>query len=366
MNDTTSSGDLPNRPNLPNLLDLTHDELQAFVMDGLGQPRFRADQIWQWLWRKDARDFAAMTNLSRDLRAMLAGCAVIAWPGVEEVRASKDGTIKFLLGLADGARIETVLIPGARGRHTQCLSTQVGCAMGCTFCSTGTLGFTRNLSHGEILGQVLVGRAHLAEHGLEPIRNLVFMGMGEPLLNLDTLLAALGSLQSDDGLNMSWRRSTVSTVGFPEQLDQLGKSGLALPAISLHAPTQALRARIMPKAARVHLDDLMAALDAFPMRPRERITFEYLLLKGVNDSLDHARQLADLLGRRRCKVNLIAYNPSQGMPYQAPDPDQVERFEKYLWDRGMTATIRRSMGQDIEAACGQLAAAERPDNNESK
>ncbi len=345
---------------LPNLLDLTHAQLEDFVTSGLGLPRFRADQVWQWLWQKDAQDFEAMTNLSKELRAELAAKAAVVWPTVEVVRTSRDGTVKFLLGLADGERIETVLIPGARGRYTQCLSTQVGCAMGCTFCSTATLGFTRNLTHGEILGQVLVGRAHLAANELEPLRNLVFMGMGEPLLNLDTVLAALESLQSDTGLNMSWRRSTVSTVGFPDKLKVLGESGLALPAISLHAPTQELRARIMPKAAKVHLDELMAALDAFPMRPRERITYEYLLLKGVNDSLDHAKQLADLLANRRCKVNLIAYNPSRNMPYDAPDPDQVERFEKYLWDRGMTATIRRSMGQDIEAACGQLAGSQGP------
>ncbi|MGE4551700.1 MAG: 23S rRNA (adenine(2503)-C(2))-methyltransferase RlmN [Desulfovibrionaceae bacterium] len=339
------------------LLDLTQAALEAFVTQELGEPRFRADQLWQWIWGKGAREFGQMTNLSRALREKLAARADLAWPQVAVERQSADGTVKFLLVLGDGERIETVLIPGARGRYTQCISTQVGCPMACTFCNTGLLGFTRNLTHGEILGQILVGRDYLSRHRLEPLRNIVFMGMGEPLLNLANVLDALRSMNSDTGLNLSWRRSTVSTVGLPGPLEELGRSELALPAISLHAPNQELRARIMPKAARVELPELMAALDRFPMRPRERITFEYLLLKGVNDTREHADQLADLLDRRRHKVNLIRYNATVGIPYEAPGQERAEAFERRLWDRGLTATIRRSMGQDIEAACGQLRAA---------
>jgi 23S rRNA (adenine2503-C2)-methyltransferase len=356
VNATAAATPAHSGPGGVNLLDLTFEGLETFVVETLGEPRFRASQLWKWLWQHDARDFSGMTNLSKALRARLPEAAHIRWPEAVDVQNSKDGTTKFLLRLKDGKLIETVLIPGAQGNHTQCLSTQVGCAMGCTFCNTGLMGLERNLTHGEILGQILVGRAHLKAHGLEPLRRLVFMGMGEPLMNLDTVLDALRSMNSDTGLNFSWRRSTVSTVGLPKMLKKLGESGLALPAISLHAPTQELRARIMPRAAEVPLDALMAALDAFPMRPRERITYEYLLLGGVNDSLEHARQLADLLARRRCKVNLIAYNATENAPYASPDAGQVERFEKYLWDRGMTATIRRSMGADIKAACGQLKA----------
>ncbi|MBU1247788.1 MAG: 23S rRNA (adenine(2503)-C(2))-methyltransferase RlmN [Proteobacteria bacterium] len=339
-----------------NLLDLTMEGLEAFVIHELKAPRFRTTQIWKWLWQYDVRGFEGMTNLSKAMRAQLPQIASIDWPETVDLRTSEDGTVKFLLRLTDGKLIETVLIPGAQGNFTQCLSTQVGCAMACTFCNTGLMGFERNLTHGEILGQILVARRHIRDRDLQPLKRLVFMGMGEPLNNLDTLLDSLKSMSSDIGLDFSWRRSTVSTVGLPKKLKILGESGLALPAISLHAPTQELRAKLMPVAAQVPMIELMAALDAFPMKPRERITFEYLLLKGVNDSLDHARQLADLLGQRRCKVNLIAYNPTEDMPYDAPEREQVLRFEKLLWDRGMTATIRRSMGADIKAACGQLKA----------
>jgi len=338
-----------------NLIELNKTDLEAFVAEDLREPRYRTEQIWQWLWQKRVRDVEAMTNLSRPLREKLASLATIAWPEIARVATSSDGTIKFLLRLHDGKLIETVLIPMA-DRYSQCLSTQVGCAMACTFCNTGKLGFERNLTYGEIMGQILVGRQYLEDQGMAPLKNLVFMGMGEPLLNLDTLIKVLTDLPCERGLSLSWRRSMVSTVGFPDKLKILGELEIALPAISLHAPTQELRARIMPKAAKVHLDDLMRAIDAYPMRPRERITFEYLLLKDVNDSMEHADQLAKLIDRKRGKINLIAYNATEGMPYEAPDPDRVEAFEKRLWDHGLTAFIRRSMGADIEAACGQLKA----------
>jgi len=340
------------------LLNLTRSELAAFVVDELKQPRFRSDQLWHWLWQRGVTGFDAMTNISKALKAKLAERARIVWPSVDVVRTSSDGTIKLLLRLADGERIETVLIP--MGPHyTQCLSTQVGCAMACTFCSTGELGLTRNMSMSEILGQVLVGRAHLAQAGLPTVRNLVFMGMGEPLMNLTELLRSLETLGSAEGISIASRRSTVSSVGIPSALKILGDSGLAVPAISLHAPTQELREKLMPKAARVPLSELMACLDRYPMKSRERVTYEYIMLGGVNDSLEHAKQLVKLLGQRRCKVNLIGYNPpppQEGItaPYRAPDPAGVLAFENYLRAKRITTFIRRSMGQDIAAACGQL------------
>lgn len=342
---------------MQNLIELNKTDLEAFVAEDLKLPRFRGEQIWQWLWQKRVRNIDGMTNLSKQLREQLKEMATIIWPEIAKVQQSKDGTIKLLLRMTDGALIETVLIP-MQDRYSQCLSTQVGCAMACTFCNTGKLGFERNLTYGEIMGQILVGRQYLEDNDRDPLKNLVFMGMGEPLLNFDNLVKVLNDLPCERGLSLSWRRSMVSSVGFPDKLMKLGELEIALPAISLHAPTQELRAKIMPKAAKVHLDDLMACLNNYPMRPRERITFEYLLLKGVNDSLKHADQLARLIDRKKGKINLIAYNAIEGMPYEAPDRAQVEAFEKRLWDHGLTAFIRRSMGSDIKAACGQLKADE--------
>jgi 23S rRNA (adenine2503-C2)-methyltransferase len=343
------------------LLNLTRSELEAFVVDELKQPRFRTDQLWHWLWHRGATSFDAMTNLSRELKAGLAARATIGRPEVEVVRVSRDGTIKLLLSLADAEKVETVLIPMA-GHYTLCLSTQVGCAMGCTFCSTGELGLTRNMTAGEILGQIMAARAHIAQNGLEPLKNLVFMGMGEPLMNLPELLRALEILGSPEGISISPRRSTVSSVGIPAGLRVLGDSGLAVPAISLHAPTQELRERIMPKAAKIApLDELLACLDRYPLKSRERVTYEYIMLGGVNDSLAHAKQLVKILGQRRCKVNLIGYNPpppealgGRAAPYRAPEEADVLAFENYLRSKHITTFIRRSMGQDIGAACGQL------------
>lgn len=344
-------------PPKADLLNLTRSELEAFVLDELKQPRFRADQLWHWLWHRNAADFSAMTNLSAALKASLSERAAIVRPAIDVVRVSRDSTIKLLLRLADGERVETVLIPMA-GHYTQCLSTQVGCAMGCTFCSTGELGFTRNMTMGEILGQILAARAHIAQNALPPLKNLVFMGMGEPLMNLTELLRSLETLGSPEGISISPRRSTVSSIGIPQGLKILGDSGLAVPAISLHAPTQELREKLMPKAARVPLDELLACLDNYPLKQRERVTYEYILLGGVNDSIAHAKQLVRLLGQRRCKVNLISYNPpppeTGPAPYSAPDPEGVLAFENYLRSKHVTTFLRRSMGQDIAAACGQL------------
>ncbi len=340
-----------------NLIELPLDALRALMAD-LGEPGYRAEQVWQWVWQKRCRDVSEMTNLSKDLRTKLTQAAYIAWPEIAEVKVSADSTVKFLLRLTDGALVETVLIP-ERTHITQCLSSQIGCPMGCTFCSTGQMGLVRNMTMGEILAQILVARQYLEDQGRDvaELKNLVFMGMGEPLLNLEALMHSLQALGHDKGLNISSRRVTVSTCGVPKGLEVLGDSGLAMLAVSLHAPTQELRAQIMPRAAELApLDELMAALDRFPLRPRQRITYEYIMLKGVNDQPQHARQLVRLLGQRKAKVNLIAFNPSPDAEYQSPERTEVLAFEQMLHIKGLTATIRGSKGQDIDAACGQLKA----------
>ncbi len=344
-----------------NILNLTLEELEHFLVDTMGEKPFRARQIWQWIWNKYVHDFDQMTNVSKATRALLHTHARIVWPSIEHTRTSQDGTVKLLLRLEDEALVETVLIPGSRGRITQCLSCQVGCTMGCTFCATGKLGFERNMTMAEILGQVLVARAYLKDIAERPIlRNVVFMGMGEPMLNLPEVMRSLRTLNDNLGLLFSPRRITVSTCGVnPQGLRTLGESGLAFLAVSLHAPTQALREQIMPKAAQWHLDDLMQSLRTYPLKARERITFEYLLLGEVNDSPTHARELVRLLSHTKAKLNLIVYNPSgdEHEPYQAPTQARIQAFEQYLWSKGITATLRKSKGADINAACGQLKAA---------
>ncbi|MDR1778112.1 MAG: 23S rRNA (adenine(2503)-C(2))-methyltransferase RlmN [Desulfovibrio sp.] len=347
---------------MTNLLDFTLPELTDWMRAELGEPDFRAVQVWQWLWQKLARDFDSMSNVSKACRARLAERARIVWPDVALVRESGDGTTKFLLRLDDGALVESVLIPsdsrsGAR-RWTLCLSCQVGCAMSCSFCATGQTGFERNMSLGEILGQVLTARAYLGDSRPDRpmLRNLVFMGMGEPLLNLSEVLRALRCLNDDRGLNFSPRRITVSTCGLEKGLEELGTSGLCYLAVSLHAPNQALRAELMPRAARWPLPDLVRALKAYPLKTRERITLEYLLIAGVNDGLEQAGELARLVNEVRGKLNLIVYNPVENLPYASPDPERVLAFERFLWKRHITAVVRKSKGLDISAACGQLRA----------
>lgn len=338
---------------LPNILDLTYPELEATVT-AKGHPPFRARQLWQWLWRKGARKFEDMTSLARNFRDELDQEWHIDWPVLLDARKSSDGTVKLLLGLADGASVETVLIAD-KDRYTQCLSCQIGCAMGCTFCSTGLMGLTRSMTGGEIAAQVLAGRDYLRTHGLgQDVKNLVYMGMGEPLLNWEQVKRSLDILTHAEGLEFSRRRVTLSTCGIKDRLEVFGTEGLALPAISLHAPTQEIRAELMPKAARWHLDDLMAALRDITLRPRERVTIEYILIRGVNDSLQHARQLARLLSHLKCKINLIAFNPGPGIAYEAPDPEDVQAFEDLLRQKNFTVILRKSKGQDIAAACGQL------------
>ena len=343
------------------ILNMTHPELVAFIRDNLGEPAFRADQVWQWLWQKGAVSFDAMTNVSKATRAVLAERCSIQLPEIAAEERSSDGTVKFLLRLADGECVETVLIPSESRdgvlRMTQCVSCQVGCAMACTFCATGGMGFVRNMTMGEILGQVLIARRYLGDTVENPrLRNIVFMGMGEPLLNFREVMRSLDVLNHEMAFNFSPRRVTVSTCGLQKGLLELGESGLAYLAVSLHAPTQELREMLMPKAARWPLDELIATLAGYPLKTRERLTFEYLLLGGVNDGPEHARALAKLMARVKAKLNLIVYNPVPDAPYAAPTPERVAAFSDILHAKHITAIIRKSKGQDIKAACGQLRA----------
>ena len=336
-----------------NILDLTYPELEEAVR-GMGHQAFRARQLWQWLWRKGVREFAAMTNIARDFREQLTREWRLAWPEVVETQQSSDGTVKLLLRLDDGALVETVLIPD-KDRYTQCLSCQIGCPMGCTFCSTGLMGFVRNMTGGEIASQVLVARDLLRTRGLaDEVKNLVYMGMGEPLTNWEEVRRSLHILSHPEGLEFSRRRITLSTCAIRGKLGVFDTEGLALPAISLHAPTQEIREQLMPGAARWQIDDLIGTLQGLTLKPRERVTIEYILIRGVNDSLQHARQLVRLLSHLKCKINLIAYNPGPGIGYEAPAPEDVLAFEELLRKKGFTVTLRKSKGQDIAAACGQL------------
>ncbi|MFU8855685.1 MAG: 23S rRNA (adenine(2503)-C(2))-methyltransferase RlmN [Deferrisomatales bacterium] len=335
-----------------NLLGLDLPALEAFL-EGVGERPFRARQLMQWVYKRGVLDVEAMTDLSREARAKLRGRASLLLPRVVEERRSADGTRKLLLDLEDGERIETVLIPDGE-RLTQCVSSQVGCAMGCAFCRTGTGGLVRNLTAAEIVGQVVLGHG-LAGPG-ERVTNVVFMGMGEPLHNLEAVLAAFRVLTSDHGLNITKRRVTVSTCGLVPALRRLPPDVLGSLAVSLNATTDEVRDRLMPVNRRHPLAELLGALQELSLPARARYTVEYVLLGGVNDTPEDAGRLVRLLSSLRCKVNLIAYNPHGESGFRSPDPGSVEAFQKVLLSKGLTAVVRRSRGQDILAACGQLRA----------
>ncbi len=343
---------MPDKDQRPDLRDLSAYQVQE-LMVGLGEKPFRARQLLGWLYAKGARRIDDMTDLSKALRARLAGAARLADLTPAKVQVSADGTRKLLFVLADGARIESVLIP-EEDHSTLCVSSQAGCRQACAFCRTASLGLMRNLAPSEITGQVLAAR-RLAE-AARPLTNLVFMGMGEPLDNLDNLLVGLSHILGDHGLAMSQRKVTVSTVGLVDALPRLGRESDCSLAVSLNAPNDELRSRLMPVNRRFGLAELHGALAAFPLKPTRRVTLEYVLLAGVNDRPEHARQLARWVHGLRVKVNLIPFNPHPGSRFAAPDPADVERFQKELIDRHLTALLRRPRGTDIAAACGQLAA----------
>jgi 23S rRNA (adenine2503-C2)-methyltransferase len=339
-----------------NLAALSKAELQALVARW-EWPRYRVAQIWQWLYRQRATSVDEMTNLSAELREQLARRAVIQWPCVVRRQIAADQTRKLLIELEDGQRIEAVLIPDG-GRLTLCLSTQVGCTLDCGFCLTGTMGLTRNLKAYEMVGQWLIARQELEQHpGELPRRltNLVFMGMGEPLANLPQLTDALNRLTDPHGIAFPPRRITVSTAGLVPQITELGRVKPAVNlAVSLNAADDATRATIMPLAARYSIEELIAACRAYPLAPRRFITFEYVLLDQVNDSDDDAHRLAKLLRGLRAKVNLIPWNPYPGTPFYRPSDDRIARFQAILIKQRIPTYVRKSKGQEILAACGQL------------
>jgi 23S rRNA (adenine2503-C2)-methyltransferase len=332
-------------------LDFERAELER-EMAALGAKPFQGRQLFRWLWKKGTSDFAQMTNLSRPWRERLAAHFTGEGPVVESRQTSVDGTTKFLIRLADGRHIESVYIPDTPAQ-TFCVSTQVGCAMGCAFCLTGKMGLVRNLTAGEIAGQV---RALAHETGLaESSFNIVLMGMGEPLHNYDATMKALRILADEDGLAVNPKRVTLSTVGLVPAIEKLAQEPV-MPnlAISLHAPSDDQRGEIVPINRKYPIEALIEACKRFPVAKRRRITFEYVMLAGVNDAPADARRLVRILDGVKAKVNLLPLNEAPGIAFSRPSDDRVNEFARILAERGLTVSVRRSRGRDIRAACGQL------------
>jgi len=327
--------------------DLTPAELIEFL-GGLGKEKFRAGQIYRWIYQRGVIDFADMTDLAKDFRAALEQKSFISDWTPAHTETSRDGTKKYLFILPDGESVEAVRIPMEGERATLCISSQVGCAMQCEFCLTGNFGLTRNLTPSEIINQVCAAQKD------GPINNIVFMGMGEPLHNLDNVIKALQILYATTGLDFSPRKVTVSTSGLVPEMRRLGQMVRANLAVSLNATTDEVRDRLMPINKKYPLAELMQACREYPLAPRARITFEYILIKGVNDSIEDAKRLVKLLHGIKAKVNLILFNEHEGSDFRTPDGATVEAFQTYLLDRNIVAIRRASKGQDISAACGQL------------
>jgi 23S rRNA (adenine2503-C2)-methyltransferase len=346
LRDTATTGELS-----PDLVELERPALESLLIEHHHE-RFHAQQIFRWIYRRGVTDIAAMTDLSRTLREELAGTCRLTTPVLVQRERSSDGTEKFLLRLADGAQVESVFIPDTPSM-TFCISTQVGCAMACAFCLTGKMGLVRNLTAGEIVGQVrlLAGALDMRETRF----NIVLMGMGEPLHNYDETMKALRILADEHGFAMSPRRITLSTVGLLLALERLAQEPI-MPnlAISLHAPNDALRGELVPLNKKYGVGDIIDACRRFPLKRRHRITFEYVLLGGVNDSPADARGLARLLSGVKSKVNLIPLNAAAGIPFERPSDDAIDRFARILAEHGLIVSVRKSRGRDIRAACGQL------------
>lgn len=336
-----------------NIKTLGIGELRTRMLD-LGFKVFRADQIFSWIYARQARVFEDMTNIAKAERLQLADVFTISLPNIISTETSVDRTRKFLFQLEDGHTIESVLIPD-EDRQTLCISSQVGCQQACGFCLTGKGGFQRNLAAHEIVDQVQEVSRIVAREPIQRITNIVLMGMGEPLANYAEVIKALTIITGDKGLGFSPRRVTVSTDGLVPEIGKLGSSGLKVNlAISLNATTDEIRSRIMPVNRRYPLKDLLAACRHYPLEPRRRITFEYVLLKNVNDSVNDASRLAKLIRGIKCKVNLIPFNPFPGSEFERPEDAAVRQFQKVLLDLHYTAPVRESRGTDISAACGQL------------
>jgi 23S rRNA (adenine2503-C2)-methyltransferase len=352
-------------PKLTNLRSLSRAELEAFA-SGLNQPAFRGRQIFRWLYHRNASSFEEMTDLPASLRSRLSDIAVL--PRIVETRrqASSDGTVKSLFELSSGRHIEAVLIPdfdddGNPTRLTVCVSSQVGCAMGCTFCATGLMGFQQNLVGGEIYDQVAAMNAIAEERYGRRISNIVFMGMGEPLLNYDQVIRSVEMITHDDGFGLAQKRITISTVGLARRIRQLADTDLRVNlAVSLHAPTDEKRSAIMPvnRAAATDLTALRDSIEHYTRRTGRPVTYEYCMFAGVNDTPADARALAKVVRWAPSKVNLIMYNPVDGLGFGRTPDAQLDTFIGILVSEDVTVTVRRSRGQDIDAACGQLVVRE--------
>jgi 23S rRNA (adenine2503-C2)-methyltransferase len=345
----------------PNLFGMGRDALAALVAEK-GEPAFRGRQLYAWLYRRRVRGVDAMANLPRAFRTALAESHDVRWPDVKERALSFDGTRKYLFRLEDGATVEAVYIP-EDARRTICISTQAGCPLRCAFCLTGIAGYRRNLAAGEILGQVAAvmdehpaAETHPHRRGEDPFPwNVVVMGMGEPLLNYEATVAALRILMDEEGFGVPPRKLTLSTVGILPALEKLAREPVRPNlAISLHAPDPGLRRALMPIEAKYPFGDVVEAALRYPIPRGGRVTFEYVLLGGVNDSVPQARELARRLGGRRAKVNLIPLNPAPEIPFRAPSPEAVDTFGAALAAAGVTVSVRRPRGRDVLAACGQL------------
>ena len=339
-----------------NLLGMSQDMLEQFFAER-GEKPFRARQLMQWIYQRNVTDFDDMTDLSKKLRDQLQAQAEILLPRVQSRHDSADGTVKWLFSPDCGQAIETVFIPEP-GRGTLCISSQVGCALDCAFCATGAQGFTRNLSSAEIIGQVFVANKELPrrENGEPAVTNVVFMGMGEPLANYRNVVPTLRLLISDWGYGLSRRRVTVSTSGIVPHIDKLADDCNVSLAVSLHAPNDALRDQIVPINKLHPIRTLLDSCWAYAAKHSNRfITFEYVMLRGVNDSLGHADELFELLRNKPAKVNLIPFNPFPGTVFKRSSAETIRHFQDRLRQRGLVATTRKTRGDDIDAACGQLA-----------
>jgi 23S rRNA (adenine2503-C2)-methyltransferase len=348
-----------------NLLGLARTELESFVSERLGAKPFRARQLMKWMYRRGAADFSVMSDLAQDFRAQLGEIATISVPQIVTEQRSQDGTRKWMLRMDAVQGIETVYIPEP-DRGTLCISSQVGCAMDCSFCATAQQGFNRNLSVAEIVGQVWLAHRELAEPGMETrtdgstygrkITNIVFMGMGEPLANYRNVVPAMRIFMDDLGYDLSRRRVTLSTSGLVPQIYKLAEECNVALAVSLHAPNDELRNELVPINRKHPIEELLAACWHYLDKQNGRsITFEYVMLDGVNDKPEHARQLARLLHGRPAKLNLIPFNVFPGTQYRRSSAAAILRFRDILNEHGVIATIRRTRGDDIDAACGQLA-----------
>jgi 23S rRNA (adenine2503-C2)-methyltransferase len=338
-----------------NLMDLDLIRMEEFFVS-IGEKPFRAAQVLKWIYHARITDFGQMTNLATELRQRLPGLAVIEPPKILREQISTDGSVKWLMGSGAGNAIETVFIPESK-RGTLCISSQVGCALNCSFCSTGAQGFSRNLSASEIIGQVWQAAASLGHerNGARRITNVVFMGMGEPLLNFDAVLMALSLLRDDLGFGLAAKRVTVSTAGLVPGIDRLRDSIDVALAVSLHAPVDDLRETLVPLNRKYPIRELMAACSRYAAGKHKRsVTFEYTLIDGVNDQPEQAQKLVKLLRKLPSKLNLIPFNPFPGTQYRCSPSLRIREFQEIVMAGGLIATVRKTRGNDIDAACGQL------------